>query len=407
MHPPTPLERGPLDRATALGLLSRADALLDAGEFRDAAALYQRVVGFEDPGITGAALLGLGEAFYRLDQEDAAAQTWESILKLPESPATYQAWRKIAAARVREGDLARALAAYREADRRAPPQDKAEIASRLGWLSKETGDRRASGRYFARSRGDGPPISAFTVILAVTVGISLLALTGAGGGIERLLVLDKVAIARGEYWRLFTVTLLHADLIHLGLNMYALYLSGPIVERQYGPRWFVAFYVLCAVGGSVATFVLGPGRLGVGASGAIFGLFGILIAARRTHQPVLDREARRIVPQLGSIVVLNLVLGFLIPNIDNLAHLGGLVTGLWLGFIVRPGRVQTLPGMWEQAGDTRALERRAFPAIGIAVLLTLLIAGVMLGTLTWRTPGRPGALAAVGSPPPAAVVTAT
>jgi membrane associated rhomboid family serine protease len=388
MQAPPPLDRGPLDRATALDALRRADALLEAGEFREAAALYQRVVGFDDPAVTGAALLGFGESAYRLDQEDAARRAWESVLQLPESPATYQAWRRIAAARVREGDLQRAIAAYREADRRAPQADKAEIASRLGWLTKETGDRRAAGRYFARSRGFGPAISAFAAILGLTIVVSFAAMTGPAAGLERTLMLDKVALARGEYWRLVTVTLLHADLIHLALNMYALYLVGPIVERQYGPAWFATFYLLCAAGGSVATFVLGPGQLGVGASGAIFGLFGILIAARRAHQPVLDRDARRIVPQLGSIVLLNLVLGFMIPSIDNLAHLGGLVTGLWLGFIVRPGRVQTLPGMWEQAGDAGSLERRVFPALGLGVLLTLLIAGVVIGTSEWRSPRR-------------------
>jgi membrane associated rhomboid family serine protease len=388
MHGPPSLDRGPLDRATAIDVLSRAEGLLEAGEFGAAAALFQRVVGFEDPAITGAALIGLGDARYRIDDEAGAVPTWESVLQLPESPATYQAWRRIAAARVRGGDLGGAMVAYREADRRAPAGDKAEIASRLGWLAKETGDRRAAGRYFARSRGDGLPISASIAVLAATIAVSFVAMSGAADGLQAALQLDKVAVAQGEYWRLVTVTLLHAGLIHLAFNMYALYLVGPIVERQYGPAWFLAFYLLCAAGGSVATFVLGPGRLGVGASGAIFGLFGILMAASRTHQPVLDREARRIVPQLGSIVLINLILGFVIPNIDNLAHVGGLVTGLWLGFVVRPSRVRTLPGMWEQAGDAGLLERRVFPAIGLVVLVTLLVAGILLGTLERRPQGR-------------------
>jgi membrane associated rhomboid family serine protease len=402
MHQPSHLRPGPLDRATATDLLAQADGLLQAGEFAEAAARFQRVVGFDDPAVTGAALLGLGEAFFRMDDEAGALQAWQSILQLPESGATYQAWRRIAAARVRDDDLAGAMAAYREADRRAPAADKPEIASRLGWLAKETGDRRAAGRYFARSRGDGPPISASLAILAGTVAVSFLAMMGGASDLERLLWLDKVAVAEGEYWRLITVTLLHANLIHLAFNMYALYLVGPIVERQYGAAWFVAFYLLCAAGGSVATFVLGPGRLGVGASGAIFGLFGILMAATRTHQPVLDREARRIVPQLGSIVMVNLVLGFVIPAIDNLAHIGGLLTGLWLGFVVRPGRVRTLPGLWEQAGDDGRLQRRLVPAIGLAVLVALLTAGILVGTLERRSaraadPARLAGSAVAGS----------
>ena len=95
----------------------------------------------------------MAQARYRMDDEDGAVRTWETILELPETTSTYAAWRNVAAARVRDGDLNGAIAAYREADRRAPPQDKAEIANRLGWLAKETGNVRASRRYFARGRG--------------------------------------------------------------------------------------------------------------------------------------------------------------------------------------------------------------------------------------------------------------
>ena len=87
-------------------------------------------------------LLGLGEAHYRLNNEPAAVQTWQAVLQLPETPSTYPAWRNVAAARVRDGDLTGAIEAYREADKRAPREDKAEIANRLGWLTKETGDTR-------------------------------------------------------------------------------------------------------------------------------------------------------------------------------------------------------------------------------------------------------------------------
>ena len=127
------------------------------------ASYFARVVGFDDAAITAAALLGLGEARYRLDDEAAAVPVWTAVLQLGETPSTYTAWRNIAAARVRAGDLPGAIEAYREADRRAPHEDKAEIANRLGWLTKETGDTRAARRYFAKGRGDGPLI---TVTLA-------------------------------------------------------------------------------------------------------------------------------------------------------------------------------------------------------------------------------------------------
>ena len=147
---------GPLDRATATALLTRADELLAAGEYPAARAAYARLVGVPDAGMTAAAFLGMGEALYRLDDEEGARQCWEQAVRLPENPVTYRALRQVAGARVRDGDLRGARDAYREAERRAPAADRAEIASRLGWLNKELGDTRAAGRWFSRSRAAEP-----------------------------------------------------------------------------------------------------------------------------------------------------------------------------------------------------------------------------------------------------------
>jgi membrane associated rhomboid family serine protease len=383
MHP-SPLVDGPLTRDAAMALLRQADELLESGDFRMAAGVFQRVIGFDDRAITGAAMLGLGEALYRLDQEDAAVSTWESILQLPENPSTYQAWRNIAAARVREGDLRRAMTAYREADRRAPPDDKAEIANRLGWLSKETGNQGAAGRYFARGRGTAPTLSASNIVLAVTIAVSLFALYGGGSTVFNLLELDKTAVAQGEYWRLLTVTLLHASLIHLGFNMYALYLAGPVVEGMYGSRVFALFYLLTAAAASTSSFVFGGAAPSVGASGAIFGLFGVLISGTRIHHPVLDRRARAIVPQLGMVVVINLAFGFLAAGtIDNAAHIGGLISGLWLGYLIPPGQVRTLGTMWQPAATgapTTQGPSGLLHAAGIAALVLVIAVGLVIGT---------------------------
>jgi tetratricopeptide (TPR) repeat protein len=181
---------GPLSRELAAALLRNADELLAAGEFGEAAARYQRVVGYPDPAMTAAALIGLGEALFRLDREDAALATWESVLELPETPATYLAWRIIAAARVRDRDLEGAIRAYREAERRAPEEAKAEIASRLGWLAKETGDLGTARRYFSRARGDlGFPLS--YLIIGVTAIVSLTAESSRDG-----LLADRRAAVR-------------------------------------------------------------------------------------------------------------------------------------------------------------------------------------------------------------------
>jgi membrane associated rhomboid family serine protease len=368
-------ETGPLTRDAALAAISQAAGLMASADFLDAARLYQRVVGFDDASITGAAMVGLGEALHRLDAEDQALGQWEAATRLPENPYTYAAWRNVAAARVRNDDLRGALTAYRESDRRAPREDKAEIASRMGWLAKEVGDKGASGRYFAQARGDAG-LSIALGVLVVTVAVSLAAdfvppktldLFGA-------LAMDKVAIAGGEVWRLWTVALLHAPVtsnpLHLFFNMYLLYLVGPLVERLYGRRGFLVLYLAFTLGGSLLSFALGTGRsdqFGVGASGAIFGLFGLLIAAQYLHHPVLDRGSRALLGQVVGLVVLNLVLGFVIPNVDIWAHIGGLVTGLWLGMLFAPTGVPTLRSMWFRPGPTPGTTVPALGAAGNAV----------------------------------------
>lgn len=373
---------GPLDRRSAVALVERGRELLETGDFEPAARHFQRVTGFDDPAVTAAALLGLGEALYRLDLEDEAMGAWQAALRLPETPSTYPAWRNVAAARVRSGDLREAIAAYREADRRAPAEDRGEIAARLGWLAKETGDAGAARRYFARSRSDGPAVPLAYVVLGVTVIISFYALSSGGFPVFQALKLDKSALAQGELYRILSVALVHANLLHLAFNMYALYLIGPLVEGIWGSAKFGAFYVLTAAAASTASFIFSTAD-SVGASGAIFGLIGVLIAGTRIHNPVLDRRARQVVPQLGSIVVLNLVFGFIVPGIDNAAHLGGLAAGLWLGFFVLPGRVRTLRSFW-QAGSPggRAVPPELATAIGVISLVGMIAVGLVAGGIT-------------------------
>jgi rhomboid protease GluP len=345
---------GPLDRGTAEALLARADVLLAASEFDAARAHYARIVGFPDPAITGAALLGTGEALYRLDDEAGALWSWEQVTRLPENPSAYAAWRQVAAARVRAGSLRTAFEAYKEAERRAPAQDRAEIASRLGWLSRELGDTHGAGRYFARSRGrERTPIVSYA-ILGVSVVVSFLALQPEGGDLMRLLWLDKRGLAAGEWWRLLSPVLVHGSLLHLAFNMYFLYLVGPLVEQLYGSARFLLLYVLTAATASLASYLIGGPGPSVGASGALFGLCGVLLVGRALHRPVLRGQQRALMSQIGGLVVINLVLGFGLNAfgglIDNAAHLGGLLGGLWLGLLIPPVGAAELPVLGHRPG---------------------------------------------------------
>jgi membrane associated rhomboid family serine protease len=390
-----PSPQGSLSRADAEGILLRANEQLGAGDFNEAArnfiAILRAPMG--DPQLSAAALLGLGEARYRTDDDEGALANWLSVTQLPESASTYPAWRQVAAAQVRAGDLQSAFASYKEADRRAPPEDKAEIANRLGWLSKELGDQRGANRYFAQGRGDALTITMTKLIIAVTVVISITAILtqeGPDGAlVYQALWLDKAAVAAGEYWRLWTVTLVHGDIIHLAFNMYALWIVGPLVERWYGQIRFLVFYLACAATGSVASFVFGGAGVSVGASGAIFGMFGVLAAANWIHKPV-DRYARGIAMQIGVLIVINLAFGFAAAGIDNAAHIGGLLGGLWLGAVIPPNRVPTMSSWWRQAGPSGTMDRIARPPAAVPVLAVGVLAGAVIAGVVYGTAARDG-----------------
>jgi membrane associated rhomboid family serine protease len=157
-------------------------------------------------------------------------------------------------------------------------------------------------------------------------------------------------VAAGDWWRVFSAALLHASWLHLGFNMYALWIIGPLVEALYGHTRFLAIYLLCAAAGSATSYMFSDARFSVGASGAVFGLFGALLVADRVHKPALTRNARNITMQIGILIAINLFIGFSIPGIDNAAHIGGLIAGAWLGFIIIPNGATRLDSFWSRPG---------------------------------------------------------
>lgn len=133
-------------------------------------------------------------------------------------------------------------------------------------------------------------------------------------------------IENGGFYRLITAMFIHYGLIHLLLNMWALWVLGRNLEAVLGPARFLALYLLAGIGGNVAAFLVNPNALSAGASTAIFGLFtAFFIVLRR-----LGRDTSAIV----GLLVVNLVLTFTISNISIAGHLGGLVTGAMVGAIL-------------------------------------------------------------------------
>lgn len=167
------------------------------------------------------------------------------------------------------------------------------------------------------------------ILLGGTVAMYLLQQLLGGGLTQDLwmvgLARDPVAgdldgVAAGEWYRLLTAAVLHGSLLHLAFNMYALWLFGPPLEAAFGRVRFTAVYLLSALGGSALSYAFSPpNQPSVGASGAIFGLFAAYM--------VVGRRLGRDISALVVLLVLNGVLGFVVPTIDWRAHAGGFLTG--------------------------------------------------------------------------------
>lgn len=141
-----------------------------------------------------------------------------------------------------------------------------------------------------------------------------------------------------EWFRLLSSVFLHGSILHLGFNMYVLFVLGPPLERLLGHVRFLALYLIAGLGGAVASFVFsGINSVSVGASGAIFGLMGALVVA--------GRHLRTDITQVLVLIGINVVIGFIAPGIDWRAHLGGLLTGAAVAFVFSKaprGKQQTL-----------------------------------------------------------------
>ena len=146
---------------------------------------------------------------------------------------------------------------------------------------------------------------------------------------------DGRLILTGQWWRLLTAMFLHGNLLHIGSNMWALFNLGLLAEILYGRRNYVFLYLIAGLGGSVASVWWHPNTVGVGASGAIFGIAGALLPALKFQKnPRIAMALKGALRSIVIFVVFNLVLGAGLPVIDNAAHIGGLLTGLIVGFLL-------------------------------------------------------------------------
>lgn len=147
-------------------------------------------------------------------------------------------------------------------------------------------------------------------------------------GLGRLTNGELIGVGAGEWWRIFSSGFMHANLIHIGFNMWVLYQLGQLLEPALGRFRFGLVYVVSMVCGAFGVLLVDPNALTVGASGAVFGLMGAAVAAFRS------RGIGMFDTGLGGAIVLNLVFTFAIPGISIGGHVGGLVGGFLAGWIL-------------------------------------------------------------------------
>lgn len=182
---------------------------------------------------------------------------------------------------------------------------------------------------------------------------------GAGLSGDRLPIHEELAlfgplVAEGEWWRVITSGFLHFGLIHLGMNMFGLYILGSVLERQIGSMRFLALYFAALVGGSLGALLLDPDALTAGASGAIYGVLGATFVVLR------NRGVDPWSTGIGGWVVISIIWTFAVPGISIGGHVGGMLAGALVGMVMVP------PG--------RRVDARVGTGVGAAASVALFVA---------------------------------
>ena len=143
-----------------------------------------------------------------------------------------------------------------------------------------------------------------------------------------------LTVLKSEWWRLFTAMFLHGGMTHILMNMFSLYLIGRGVEIYFEKKAYVSIYLFSGLLGGLASLYVHPQTVGIGASGAIFGVFGALAGFFLAHRDKIAQQSKTFMKDFGIVLGLNLVLGLSMPSIDVSAHIGGLIVGLIGGFVI-------------------------------------------------------------------------
>jgi membrane associated rhomboid family serine protease len=204
-------------------------------------------------------------------------------------------------------------------------------------------------------------------LIVICVGAYLAEIFGGAGGLNTTanslitnFALQGAAVADGEWYRLVTAGFLHAGLFHLGFNMFALYFLGRVLEPSIGTPRFLAVYFTSLLAGSFGAILLTGNLVNtVGASGAVFGIFGATFIIAR------GRGMNNIAREIGVILGINLLLTFAIPGISVGGHLGGLIGGVLCGMLIVAGE----RGRLGSTASARFIEYGGFALVAVLSVL--------------------------------------
>ena len=209
------------------------------------------------------------------------------------------------------------------------------LISFIGYINKEKISKR---ELFKKNSVTYALIAINIIIFLISAWITII-VTGYGD----LYAIDSNTLAylgakvnflidKGQVWRLITSAFLHGGLVHLFFNMYALKIIGSEVEYAYGKLKYIIIYFISAIGGSIFSYMFNSVALSVGASGAIFCLFGAMLIFGYRHR---ERIGKDYMMSLLKVILINVIIGITMSNIDNAGHFGGLIFGILSSITLR------------------------------------------------------------------------
>lgn len=335
-----------------------------------------------------------GRLLSKHEEWEGARRVWETAYALDPTQWRYRAGLALLEA------PARRPAALRTAYAAAMAGGEGTLGVRLRWLGtfvagvlaplageRRTLDRRQAAEAFRLLQAR--PVIVIYLLLAINVAMYFF--LESHGGSQNSAVLDRYGakddveiIHHGQWWRLITPIFLHAGLAHLAVNSLSLYMVGPLFERCVGSARFLYVYFFAGICGSVFS-VAASTDLAVGASGAIFGVFGALGVFFYHNRHLFGRASRALVGQVVVLSVVNLLIPNVVGGIDGWAHLGGLLGGILAAILVGPALGRPSPALQP---DDVLRERRppttVATVLGVAALVLVALAVAVIG---WNPAG--------------------